>query len=72
MSAHRHGAGLTLALAAIVAVLAGCGVGAPVNQPATFPPTTFGPGEATGAEVAATRQELARALGAVGLELADP
>jgi hypothetical protein len=72
VTAHRSRAGSIIALAATVAVLAGCGAGAPVSRPATFPPTSVGPGEATGAEVAATRQELARALGAVGLELADP
>jgi hypothetical protein len=52
-------------------LVAGCGTGPAIDRPATLPPTTFGPGEATGAEVAATRAELARVLGAVGLQLAD-
>jgi hypothetical protein len=71
MTGRRRAAALSLALAAIVAIVAGCG-GASVSRPATVPPATFGPGEATGANVAATRVELARALGAVNLQLADP
>jgi hypothetical protein len=52
-------------------LVAGCGTGPAIDRPATFPPTTFGPGLATGAEVAATRAELARALGALSLQLTD-
>lgn len=68
-------AGVSKALAALVgiaAIVAGCGAGAGTNRPVTFPPMSFGSGVATGAEVAATRAELAGALGAVGLQLSDP
>ena len=68
MTTGRPSAGLSIVLALI---LAGCGAGASVDRPATFPPTTFGPGEA-GADVAATRAELARALGTLSLQLDDP
>jgi len=56
----------------LAVILGGCGTGPAVDRPATFPPTTFGPGEAAGADVAATRAELARALGALSLQLDDP
>jgi hypothetical protein len=62
----------TAASIVLAAILAGCGTGASVDRPATFPPTTFGPGEATGPDVAATRAELARAFGALSLQLDDP
>jgi hypothetical protein len=71
VTARRRAAAASV-VAAVLAVLAGCGGGASVDRPATFPPTTFGPGEATGADVAATRAELARAFGALSLQLADP
>ena len=51
---------------------AGCGTGPAVDRPATFPPTTFGPGQATGADVARTQAEMARALGAASLQLTVP
>lgn len=54
-----------------VVLVAGCGTGPAIDQPATFPPASFGPGEATGADVAATRAELARVLGAASFQLAD-
>lgn len=69
-------AGQRVALAAVsvvlAAILAGCGTGSSIDRPATFPPTTFGPDEPTGADVAVTRAELARALGALSLQLDDP
>lgn len=73
-------AGLTVrtsrvALAATLAaglLAAGCGTGPAIDRPATFPPTTFGPGQATGADVARTQAELARALGAASLQLTVP
>jgi hypothetical protein len=71
--AARVTAGRRAALSFALAVLiAACGAGPSVNPPATFPPATVGPGEATGTDVAATRTELARALGALNLQLADP
>jgi hypothetical protein len=70
VTAGRRAGGPALSMAFAV-ILAGCGVGAPVDRPATFPPTTFGPSEA-GADVAATRAELARAFGALSLQLDDP
>lgn len=51
---------------------AGCGTAPAIDRPATFPPTTFGAGVATGADVAATRAELAGALGALSLQLTNP
>ena len=71
VTAGRRAAGAALSIV-LAMILAGCGAGASVDPPATFPPTTFGPGEATGADVAATRAELARAFGALSLQLADP
>jgi hypothetical protein len=68
VTARRRAAAL-LVLAAIVA---GCGGRPSVDRPATFPAGTFGPGDPTGPAVAATRAELARAFGAVSLQLADP
>ena len=71
VTAGRRAASAALSIV-LAMILAGCGAGASVDPPATFPPTTFGPGEATGADVAATRAELARAFGALSLQLADP
>lgn len=51
---------------------AGCGTAPAIDRPATFPPTTFGPDETTGPDAAATRDELARVLGAADLELTSP
>lgn len=71
MSADRPAAGAALGIV-LAAILAGCGAGGPVDRPATFPPTTFGPDQPTGADVGLTRAELARALGALSLQLDDP
>jgi hypothetical protein len=74
VTAGRRAAGAARAALGIVLALSlgGCSPGAAVDPPATFPPTTIGPGEATGADVAATRAELARAFGALSLQLDDP
>ena len=62
-----------LAAACLAGLLAaGCGTGPGIDRPATFPPTTFGPDEATGPAAAATRDELARVLGAASLQLTSP
>jgi hypothetical protein len=71
MTARRPTVGAAVSIVFAV-ILAGCGAGGPAGPPATFPPTTFGAGDATGAEVAATRAELARALGTLSLQLDDP
>jgi hypothetical protein len=72
-------AGLTarvtrVALTAILAacLTAACGTGPGIDRPATFPPTSIGPGEATGADVAAARVALAQALDTLSLQLSDP
>jgi hypothetical protein len=65
----RRRAAMSLAL---VAIVAGCGTGASVTRPATFPPATFGPGEATGADVEVTQVQLVEALGAMSLRLTIP
>jgi hypothetical protein len=72
VTAGRRAAGAAGAGVVLAVILAGCGAGAPLDRPATFPPTTFGAGEATGADVAATRAELVSALGALSLQLDDP
>jgi hypothetical protein len=63
VTARRRAAAAGVVLAAI---LAGCG------GSSTFAPQPSGLAEATGADIAATRAELARALGALSLQLDDP
>jgi hypothetical protein len=63
---------LTLVVAALAFLAAGCGIAANATATASFGPATVGPSIGTTAAVTQTRAALAAALAAKSLQLGDP